>query len=189
MVERFNPGPLIRGLFEGLRLRRNSPEEPDDRWARLILFMVPPTTGAVLVTARVELPAADQLLAASALLVGALLAGFAQVASWRERILVRHRRVDIVDVRALNEAAAHILISLLVSTVGSIAMFVLSNLDLKSSSTVVHGFAQAASALSASAFTYVALSLFIVTNLLWDAYMNEEREIRREGKAEPHSEE
>jgi len=186
MVDRFNPSPLIRGLLEGLRLRRVSSSEPDDRWVRLVLFMAPPVTGAVLLTARVEFPAADQLLAASALLVGALLAAFAQVASWRERVLVRHRRrIDVVDVRALNEAAAHILMSLLIATVGSVATFALSNLDLGSKNAVAHGFAQVLSAVSAATFTYVALSLIIVTNLLWDAYVNEEREIRREGKAEP----
>ncbi len=188
MSERLDPGPLIRGLLEGLRKRRQSGDESSDLRARLVLFGFPIAVGVAVGSFQVVFSAADQFLAACALLAGALLTAFAQVASWRERILSRHRSVDQVDVRALNEAAAHILVSLLVSVVATIAVFILANLDLRCPSLATHVVSCALSAVGAAALTYIAISLLIVVNLLWDALVNEQREAEREAAGDPGSE-
>lgn len=169
----------------GLRKRRLSDVEPADVVARIILFGVPLGTGGVVGGLQVIFQHSDQLLAACALLSGALLAGFAQVASWRERILNRHRDVDAIDIRALNEAAAHILSSLAVSVLAAVAVFVLANTDLQCPPLVIHVMACVLSGLSAACLAYVAISLLMVVNLLWDALGVEEREAKREGSKNP----
>ena len=142
---------------------------------------MPLLVAAVLGSLGVEFSHADQLLAGAALLAGALLAAFVQIASWRERILARHRRVDGVDVRALNEAAAHVLVSFLASLAVTIFVVVLANIDLYCAPVWVHVVDRVLSAAAAALFTYIIVSLVIVVNLLWDAFQNEQRESEREG--------
>lgn len=185
MSERIDPRPLIGGLLSGLRKRRLSNQEPPDYAARVLLFGVPLVVGGLVGGLQVVFTQADQLLAACALLSGALLTGFAQVASWRERILSRHRKVDDIDVRALNEAAAHILVSLIVSVIAAVAVFVLANLDLLCPPLIVHIIACTLSGVSAAALSYVAVSLLFVVNLLWDALQIEQRESEREAAQDP----
>lgn len=187
MSERLDPRPLMSGLLDGLRKRRLSANEPVDHAARWVLLGLPIAVGLAIGGFQVVFTQADQLLAACALLAGALLTGFAQVASWRERILARHRDVDEIDVRALNEAAAHILVSLLVSVVAAITVFALANLDLTCPPLGVHVWSCVLSGLSAASLTYVAISLIMVVNLLWDALQNEQRESKREAAKDPGS--
>lgn len=178
MSERFDIRPLIRGLRDGLQNRRAQAErETADLWTRTILFGTPAIIFAVLIVFRVELPNADQLLAGAALLSAALITAFAQVVSWRERVLARNQEVERIKVRALNEAGAHVLVSLLMSVVLSVAVFVLANMELVSVPMHVHIIAWVLSAVSASSFAYVSLSLVIVTNLLWDAFQREEQDL------------
>lgn len=187
MSERLDPRPLMQGLLDGLRKRRLSGNEPVDHAARWILFGTPIAVGLLVGGFQVVFTQADQLLAACALLAGALLTGFAQVASWRERILARQREVDEVDVRALSEAAAHILVSLLVSVAAAVSVFALANLDLNCPPLGVHIWSCILSGLSAASLTYVAISLVMVVNLLWDALQNEQREAKREAAKDPGS--
>ncbi|MGY4859520.1 hypothetical protein [Cryobacterium sp. AP23] len=184
MPERLDPRPLIGALVEGLRKRRLSGTEPADVPTRVVLFGLPLIVGGLVFGFGLTFTQADQLLAACALLAGALLTGFAQVASWRERILTRYRRVDEIDVRSLNEAAAHILVSLLVSVLAAIAVFILANLNLQCPTVAVDLWARALSGLSATCLSYVAISLLIVVNLLWDALQNEQRETQREAASD-----
>ena len=172
MSERFDLRPLLSGLAQGLRNRRNVGEEsPDfDAWAILLGF--PIIAGLVVLIYKIELSKADQLLAGTAIFVGALLASFAQVASWRDRIAARDRRVDGIHIRALNEVAAHILLSVLISSIATAVLAVLANMDLESESpSIIHIIlARGLSAIGVSAFVYVLISVVIVVNLLWDAY-------------------
>lgn len=178
MSERFDVRPLIQGLLSGLRKRRVSEgDEVADVRTRIILFGVPAAILVVMVAFRVELAHSDQLLAGATLLSGALIAAFTQIVSWRERILTRNREAERVKVRALNEAGAHVLVSLIVSVVVIGSVFVLANLDLNSVELYVHLVAWILSAVSAGAFAYIALSLVIVANLLWDAFKREEQDI------------
>lgn len=178
MPERFDVRPLIRGLLSGLQKRRvNEDDEVADLKTRVILFGMPAAVLVGLIGFRVELTRSDQILAGAAVLVGALIAAFTQVVSWRERILMRNRETERVKVRALNEAGGHILVSLVTSVGLIITVFVLANLNLQSSELYVHIIGWILSGLSASFLTYIALSLVIVTNLLWDAFKREEQDI------------
>ncbi len=178
MSERFDLRPLVRGLRDGLKFRRaRAQDEKPDRWTRIILFGVPVAVLVLMIAFRVELTKADQLLAGAALLSAALIGAFAQIVTWRERILRRNREVERVKVRALNEAGAHVLVSLVMSVVVTVAVFVLANLTLDCAPLYVHIIAWALSGISAASFAYVALSLVIVANLLWDAFEREEQDI------------
>ena len=178
MSERFDLRPLVRGLRDGLKLRRaRAQDEKPDRWTRVILFGVPSVVLVLMVAFRVELTKADQLLAGAALLSAALIGAFAQIVTWRERILRRNREVERIKVRALNEAGAHVLVSLVMSVVLTVSVFVLANLVLDCAPLYVHVIAWILSGISAGSFAYVALSLVIVANLLWDAFEREEQDI------------
>lgn len=178
MSERFDVRPLIRGLLSGLRKRRVSQDDevPDVR-TRVILFGVPAAVLLAMITFRVELTHSDQLLAGATLLLGALIAAFTQIVSWRERVLMRNRETERVKVRALNEAGAHVLVSLIMSVAVTVSVFVLANLNVYCVEFYVHIIAWILSAISAGSFTYIALSLVIVANLLWDAFKREEQDV------------
>lgn len=178
MSERFDIRPLVRGLLDGLRNRRaEEGNERADYLTRAILFGVPAAVAVVMLVFRVSLTNAEQLLAGAALLSAALIGAFAQIVSWRERILSRNRAVERVKVRALNEAGAHVLVSLVMSVIVTVGVFVLANLDMHCAPLAVHIVAWALSAISAASFTFVALSLIVVANLLWDAFQREETDI------------
>jgi len=170
---RFDARPLIGGLVEGLRKRRTWGDEPADRKARIILVGVPAAAFILTLVFGVELVKADQLFAGAALFSGALLGAFSQVANWRDRLLARERKVDAVYLRALDEAAAHILFAVLVSASAALALIVVTNVDL----VALHRHRPAvlvvrvASAYGTAALAYLALTLVIVVNLLWDAYV------------------
>lgn len=170
MAGRFDLKPLFRGVLDGLRHRGQEPESVD--WvARSVLIGVPAAALIACIAFDVQLRSADQLLAGVALLAGALLAAFAQVGSWRERILQRRKDTDHDRVAALNEAAAHILLSIVVSLFAMAVVIILANLDPCShwtpwTSRVLSGFGIAA-------LSYLGLVMIIVVNLLWDAYEQE----------------
>lgn len=172
MPGRFDLRPLARGLGDGLRRRQVLGAEPVDRRARCVLIFAPIIVFVAAIALGLELSKADQLLAGTALLVGAFLTAFSQVASWRERLLARERKVDAVHVRALDEAAAHILVSVLISGFAAVLLVVLANInpDVALAHQTLLWLVRILSALSVTCFSYLALTLIIVVNLLWDAY-------------------
>lgn len=171
MSGRFDLWPLLEGVGAGLRKRRHQGDEPVDRKTRTVLLGVPLVAAVVAISFRTVLSSADQLLAGVALFSGALLTAFAQIASWRERVLDRARGVDGVKLRALDEAAAQILFCVLVAMVATASMAVLANLEITDNSpAAVIIIARALSALGIALFTYLVLAMTIVVNLLWDAY-------------------
>lgn len=196
-LDRLDLRPLLAGLKVGLRLRRREGVEPPDTPTILVLVATPLVVGGLIAGFQVTLQAADQLLAGAALLVGALFAAFGMVASWRERLLERDRKVDGIKLRALNEATAHILFSVVVSLIATGVLAVLSNLVASISAAVPapapttataapgttpplpgtppvplteHIAAVALSAIGCAALAYLLVSMLIVVNLLWDAY-------------------
>lgn len=171
MSGRFDLRPLIRGVGSGLRLRRARGTEPADRKTRGVLVAVPTLIFLVDVVVGFGLPKADQVLAGTALLIGGLLASFSQLAGWRERLLDRERAVDGRRIRALDEAAAHILFSIVVSVCATLALVVVSNLDvIADSPSWLKVCARVLGAVGAAGFAYLALTMVLVANLLWDAY-------------------
>jgi hypothetical protein len=190
MAGRFDLSPLIGGVLSGLRKRENGrdAEEKQDWRARAILMVIPVLSAATVVILRIQLSQADQLLAGAALFTSALLVAFAQIAVWRERLLARNGDADSLQIRAMNEAAAHILLSLIVALFSVVVIVVLLNLDapllpdwmtwLPELLSWDQGGREWAgvilSALAVAAFAYLVLTLILVVNLLWDAFRDEE---------------
>lgn len=172
MPGRFDLRPLASGLGHGLRRRRVLGTEPADRRARGVLIVVPIVVFIAALALGLELVKADQLLAGTALLVGGLLTTFSQVATWRERLLARERKVEAIHIRALNEAAAHILVSVLFAGFTAALLIVLANIDtnMALAHPALRWLVRILSALSVACFSYMALTLIIVVNLLWDAF-------------------
>ncbi|MDZ5145107.1 hypothetical protein [Microbacterium testaceum] len=185
MLDRLNPGRVLSGVFAGLRKRSATGQEKADTTARAILFGLPVIVAGCLIWSRVVVHEAELILAAVALLVGALLAGFSQVAGWREKILDRARPVDAVRVRALNEAGALILMSIHVSVLAAVAVFAVAIIDVKDESPEwLRWVVIVLCSVGPAALTYVALSLVFVANLLWDGFVNDEADSQRENLAE-----
>lgn len=181
MLDRLNPGSVLAGVLAGLRRRSPEGEEKADVGARIVLFGVPVFVSIALIWSQTIVANADVVLAAAALLVGALLAGFSQIAAWREKILDRHRTVDVVRVRALNEAGALVLMSIHVTVLASIAVFIVSLVEVKHLDAWVRWVTIVLSSVGPAALTYVALSLVFVANLLWDGFTNDQSDSEREG--------
>jgi len=137
-----------------------------------VLIVVPIVVFIAALALGLELVKADQLLAGTALLVGGLLTTFSQVATWRERLLARERKVEAIHIRALNEAAAHILVSVLFAGFTAALLIVLANIDtnMALAHPALRWLVRILSALSVACFSYMALTLIIVVNLLWDAF-------------------
>lgn len=181
MLERLDPRPILKGVVSGLRRRSSHAVEKPDWAARIILFGIPALTAALLIYHQTVIDAAEVVLAGAAILVGALLAGFSQIATWRERVLARGRKVDRIRVRALNEAGALVLMSVHVSVVASVGVFVLAVMDLDHLIGFEKGVAVVLSAIAPASLAYVAISLVFVANLLWDGFENEQEDVRRDG--------
>lgn len=182
MLERLNPHRVLTGVLSGLRRRSHAEAERADVGARLVLFGVPLAVAVALVCAQAIINEPEIILAAAALLVGALLAGFSQVAGWRERILERGRSVDKLRVKALNEAGALILMSIHVSVLAAAAVFGVSliSFDPETGPNWLRWVTIVLSSIGPAALVYVALSLVFVANLLWDGFTNEQNDIERE---------
>lgn len=173
MAGRFDLRPLIQGVREGLRRRRASGPEPADWGARRVLLIAPGIVLVASIAVGGGVSAADPLLAGTALLIGGLLAAFSQLASWRERLLARERKVDRRRIRALDEAGAHILWAVVVSVGATVDLVILANLDVTNESPLWLAIAgRVLGAVGAAVFAYLALTLVLVTNLLWDAYQD-----------------
>lgn len=172
MAGRFDLRPLIRGVVDGLRKRRDSGTEPADVRTRIVLVAVPVAVGAAVGITGTDMAAADQFLAAVALFLGALLTVFGQIAAWRDRLAARRRRTDGVDLRALNETVAHILLAVIVTLATACALVVRANLgtDLDQVGTPGEITARCCSVVASMGFAYLVSTIWIVTNLLWDAY-------------------
>lgn len=180
MLDRLNPHRVLGGVFAGLRRRSRTGNESADVGARLVLFGVPIIVAATLVWTQTIINEPEVVLAAAALLVGALLAGFSQVAGWREKIFARGRSVDSVRVKALNEAGALILMSIHVSVLASAAVFGVALVELEKAPNWLYWVAVCLSSIGPAALAYVALSLVFVANLLWDGFTNEQSDAERE---------
>lgn len=173
MSSRFGLGPLLGGLKSGLRKRRRTDAEPADVWTRAVLVGVPTAGAAVAIWQEWIVTVPQDLLAGIALLIGAELAAFSQLAAWRERLNQRNLGKEIVRRRALDEAVAHVLVSTLAATVAAGLLVAISVIDPgKNPREIVEVSVRAMSGLILGLLAYLALTLWIVVNLLWDAYQD-----------------
>lgn len=175
MSSRLDPRPLLRGVGAGLRKRRHVGVEEPDVTTRRVLIWAPIVVACLMIGFRIQLEKAEELLAGAAFLIASLLAAFAIVAGWRDRILARDRSVDQVALRALDEATAHILFSTIMSVIATACFGFMANYSPdgkypKWCDVLLDGIGISVSAVGAAAFAYIMLTLWIVVNLLWDAY-------------------
>jgi hypothetical protein len=188
LAGRLNVGPLLSGLIVGLRKRREGAdgtvtESPDwGTWAALVVL--PIGAGFLMFHFRVRLENADQFLAGAALLAGALLTGFSQIASWRERVLERDADTNASRVRSLNEAAAHVLVAVLGALVVTGGVIALAILDFSSPEFWMRASIVGLGALVAAVVTHIALTVVIVVNLLWDAFEREKIDAAKKKRPE-----
>lgn len=173
MLGRFGLGSLATGLKDGLRKRRKVGEEKPDRLTRTLLLLLPLLSVGLGVSFDWTIDVPQDLLAGIALLIGAELAAFTQLAAWRERLNQRNLGKEVVRRRALDEAVAHVLVSTLVATLTAALLVSISVLGVdESSGEVTLWSARVISAAVLGLLTYLGLTLWIVVNLLWDAYLD-----------------
>ena len=184
MLDRISPRRVLIGVLSGLRHRTDAGVEPPDIAARMVLFGMPLVVAGLLVWTETIIADAEVVLAAAALLVGALLAGFSQIAGWREKVLERGRSVDAIRVRALNEAGALILMSVHVSVLASLAVFLVALIDLEHADTWLRWITVVLSSVAPAALAYVAISLIFVAILLWDGFINDQTDLQRDNLTE-----
>jgi hypothetical protein len=173
VLGRFSLTSLGKGLRDGLRKRRKVGEEKPDRLTRALLIILPIAALALAVYFDWTIDVPQDLLAGIALLIGAELAAFTQLAAWRERLNQRNLGKEAVRRRALDEAVAHVLVSTLIATLTAALLVAISVLGLdKESGPIALWAARILSAGVLGLLTYLGLTLWIVVNLLWDAYLD-----------------
>lgn len=171
MPGRLDVRPLLAGAMQGLRRRRVQGMEPADGPARYVLFGLPVVAGAITTSLRVQLNDAGALAGACGILIGALLTSFGTVGVWKERLVARDRDTEKVNVRALDEAAAHILVSVLAAMIALMSLAIVSNAIQSDPGAVREWVVAAFAGLGVAGLVYLAITLVIVVNLLWDAFI------------------
>lgn len=171
MTDRFLVSEVWRGHLKGLMNRDYTQPDPKgtpDLVARGILYATPVAVGAVFVIFDWKIASPESLLAGYALLVGAFLAAFAPVSTWRDRL------TDRSDERArtegpvrdfLDSTAAHLCLAVLVS-IAMVAVLIVGMNFADSTGAVVGGWASAA----AVGGTYVFLLTIAIVRSLYAAY-------------------
>lgn len=191
MPGRFSVGPLASGVLAGLRKRRRLGAEPPDVATRYALLAVPVTVAVISLGERKIFPNPADLLAGLALLAGANLAAFALIASWREQLNHREAKIDGARKRALDEAVAHILSSIVLATASMASMIGLTSMDLGDKpSDLALWTARLLTACGLAFLSYISLVIIIVANLLWDGYSGvnaraEETSLRSDNSVAP----
>ncbi len=172
MTGRLNPGPTLTGALNGVLLRRpRNAEEPADSTTPVLLFGLPLLVVGAACATRVVLPHPGILVVAGAVLTAALLPTFAAIAMWREQARAARCEPDRVATGALDEAGAHVLVSVLVAAVATLGMAVVATVGLPDDAgTARTWLVVAAGAIGLGCWTYLVLSLVMAVNLMWDAY-------------------
>lgn len=171
MPGRFDLRPLAGGALLGLRKRRRVGDEPPDMATRYLLVAIPVTIATISIGERMIFPSPADLLSGLALLAGANLAAFALIASWREQLNQRQATIDATRKRALDEAVAHILSSIVLATAAMATMIGLTSMHVDDqTSNLGLWVARVLTGLGLGLLAYISLIIVIVVNLLWDGY-------------------
>ena len=169
-MERLNPFYLYRGHWKTLSDYRKL--KPRAAWVlRVFLLVVPVAVGLWFGACNGELKSPDAILAGLALLAGALLAAFAQLASWRLRLTQRQKQlpnVERVDRDALDETSAQLLVAAYESALATVALVVAMNVEASSSGAISGWWAAGAVALS----IHVVLIFLVAIPRLYSAYVS-----------------
>jgi magnesium-transporting ATPase (P-type) len=173
MAHRLDPRPLLIGVLQGVRHRdEDEANERPDWGTRVSLIGLPIIVFIVLLVMNKDLDILDQLLGGTALLIGALLTAFSQVVAWRERVIAREEKSRT---RALTEAAALILASVIVAIIVTTLVIVMSIIPEPCGDQILHWVRVSFGAAAIALLALIGLVLYIVTSLLWDAFVFEEQ--------------
>lgn len=124
MSDRLDPRALLRGQWKGLTLRTNSSARADVA-VRLVVYLLPVGVGLSAGFLGFELKSPDGILGGLALLIGGMLAVFAQLASWRERLTQRDvafASSEASDREGVDEAVTHVLVATAWAVVGVVVV-------------------------------------------------------------------
>lgn len=171
MLDRFDLRPVLRGLDQGLRHRRQFGDEPVDVGARKVLRWVPLVVLTLSIALQLVVRTPGQLTTAFSLMSSALLSAFALIARWRETLSAREHRTDDVPKRALDEAVAHILVCSVLGVVGAVVTAAMSTFTVPYTPRApMHWVGCVMSGGVLAIGTRLALQFVIVVHLLWEQY-------------------
>lgn len=182
-MQRLFPTALFRGQWKVLSDYRST--QPKPNWIeRLIVFGVPVLVFFLMFANGGTLQGPEALLAGAALLAGTLLAAFAQLSAWRDRLTDRaasNAASEGIDRDALDETATHILSASYVAAMTAAALILGMNFS-SNAAGVVHGFF---AWFAASSGTFVFINFFIALPRLYANYLTMNR-VRRELSGASH---
>lgn len=168
MFERFLPTALFRGQFKSLSDYRG--KKVRGAWAeRVIVFASPIATYLLLWLNNATLSDPDSLLAGVSLFAGALLAAFAQLSAWRDRLTERAIRYELTespDRDALDETATHLLAASYMSALTAGLLIISANIASDELGNIGGPWAW----LSAASGTYVFIVFMIAIPRLYKNY-------------------
>lgn len=191
-TDRFSPLPVVRAHLLALTKRDYSSTTVTARgydWVALIaLILIPSLVGAVAWLLSWRLATVDALLEGSALLVGGLIAGFAQIAAWRDRLTAAAQKEGIAGVSkrdSLDESVAHTLMAVYAAVVLTVLLAIDANVLAGSGAKgEVTPLSQLLSSLTLASSAYLTLLVLLVLANLWSAYSDNNDVPTRMGGAE-----
>lgn len=172
MTDRFSPVDLWRGHIKSLSFRGTAGQPLiADVLARFVLYGVPTALGVTAGVSGFTIKHPDGILAGLSLLIAGLLAVFAQIAAWRDRLTAReasYERSEASDSDSLDEAATHVLVAALASVVGLISLFIgQSTMPAKAD-----GLTGWTCGIVVGICSYIALLFCMVVFKLYDTYVH-----------------
>lgn len=168
-MNRLNPFFLFRGHWKSLGDYRSGTTRAD-WWVRFIVLIVPVGLGLWLFLARGKLADPSAMLAALGLLAGALLAAFAQLATWRLRLTERedsHKNSERIDRDHLDETAAQLLVASYSSATAALFLVLGMNFSADKHGAISGLWA----ALAVVAASHVVLVFLVAVPRLYSAYV------------------
>lgn len=177
-TDRFSPFPVVKAHLLALGKRKYGSTSVETRgydWVALFaLILIPALVGLAAWRLSWRLATVDALLEGSALLVGGLIAGFAQIAAWRDRLTAAEQKEGIAGVSkrdSLDESVAHTLMAVYAAVALTVLLAIDANVLASSS---VNGettpLNQLLSSLTLAASAYLTLLVLLVLANLWSAY-------------------
>lgn len=170
MLQRFSPSPILRGLSNGVRLRKATGPEKADRPVRIVLTVVPLVVFTLCIFLRTDVHQSGPLTAAFGLMSSALLSGFALLARWREELTSRKLSVDGIRKRAIDEAVYHILLCSGISALGAGVGAILSTVPAPPRTSFMDWASVALNGLLFGLGSSLFLHFLIVLHLLAEQY-------------------
>ncbi|KRC50909.1 hypothetical protein ASE16_08090 [Leifsonia sp. Root227] len=168
-MNRLNPFFLFRGHWKSLGDYRAG-RVRGQFWIRVIVLVVPVALGLWIFFAHGKLADPSAMLAALGLLAGALLAAFAQLATWRLRLTEReeaHKNSERIDRDHLDETAAQLLVASYSSATAALFLVLGMNFSADKHGAISGVWA----ALAVVAASHVILVFLVAVPRLYSSYV------------------